>query len=183
MIFSEIGDRYYDWLYKLVCGDWEPRNLSFHRMLQFLFVREYAPSCEMDDARAADGVNLRYRFATENDIPYVQIDAAFGDRPCTMLEMMVALSIRIEEHIMEDASAGNRVGQWFWGMVVSLGLAAMDDARFDEHRAEYIIDRFERRDYQYNGAGGLFTLNNPREDMRQIDIWYQLMAYLQENDF
>ena len=100
-----------------------------------------------------------------------------------MLEMMVALAVRIEEHIMEDSSAGNRVGQWFWNMVVSLGLAAMDDGRFHEDRADYILDRFERRDYEYNGAGGLFTVNHPTEDMRRLDIWYQLMHYLQENEF
>lgn len=71
----------------------------------------------------------------------------------------------------------------FWNMVVSLGLAAMDDSRFSEDRAEFILDRFDSRDYQPNGAGGLFTLSHPTEDMRQIDIWYQLMAYLNENEF
>ena len=96
---------------------------------------------------------------------------------------MVALAVRIEEHIMEDSSAGNRVGQWFWNMVVSLGLAAMDDGRLHEDRADYILDRFECRDYEYNGAGGLFTVNRPTEDMRRLDIWYQLMHYLQENEF
>ena len=132
---------------------------------------------------AEDGVNLRYRFASECDIPYDKIDAEFHGVPCSMLEMMVALAVRIEEHIMEDSSAGNRVGQWFWNMIVSLGLAAMDDGRFHEDRADYILDRFERRDYEYNGAGGLFTVNHPTEDMRRLDIWYQLMHYLQENEF
>lgn len=183
MIFTSLTEQYYDWLYKIVCGEWEPRNLSFHSLLMFLYNRDYIPACEMDECRASDGVNLRYRFATENDIPYVQIDAALHDVPCNMLEMLVALALRIEEHIMEDSSAGNRVGQWFWNMVVSLGMAAMDDNRFNADRAEYIIERFERREYQANGAGGLFTLNHPTEDMRQIDIWYQLMAYLNENEF
>ena len=99
-----------------------------------------------------------------------------------MLEMMVGLSIRIEEHIMEDSSAGKRTGQWFWNMVVSRGLAAMDDQRFNEELAESVIERFSRRDYQPNGAGGLFTLSRPTEDMRTLDIWYQLMGWLAENE-
>ena len=94
----------------------------------------------------------------------------------------MALAIRIEEHIMEDRSMGNRVGQWFWSMIVSLGMAAMDDARFNERRARFIIDRFNRRAYQPTGAGGLFTLINPNVDMRKLDIWYQLMAYLNESN-
>lgn len=127
---------------RCVCGEWEPRNLSFHRLLMYLFNRDYIPACEMDVCRATDGINLRYRFASENNIPYGKIDAVFQGVPCSMLEMMVALAIRIEEHIMEDRSMGNRVGQWFWSMVVSLGLAAMDDTRFSEERAEPILARF-----------------------------------------
>ena len=73
-------------------------------------------------------------------------------------------------------------GQWFWSMIVSLGLASMDDNRFHQSRAEFVIERFRRRDYQPNGAGGLFTLQNPKEDLRTLDIWYQMMAYLNEND-
>ena len=111
MIFSELGEQYYDWLHKIVCGEWEPRNLSFHRLLMFLYNRNYIPACEMDGCRATDGINLRYRFATESNIPYAKIDAAFQGIPCSMLEMMVALAIRFKEHIMEDSSAGNRVGQ------------------------------------------------------------------------
>lgn len=183
MTITEITEQYYDWLYKIVCGEWEPRNLSFHRLLMHLYNRNFTPACEMDSCRATDGVALRYRFATENDIPYAKIDEVFQGVQCSMLEMMVALATRIEEHIMEDRSAGNRVGQWFWSMIVSLGMAAMDDSRFNENRADFIIDRFMCRGYQPNGAGGLFTLNHPTEDIRQLDIWYQLMAYLQENDF
>ena len=91
MIFSSLAEQYYDWLYKSVCGEWEPRNLSFHRLLMFLYNRNYVPACEMDISRAADGTNLRYRFATENDISYARIDSAFTGIPCSMLEMMVGL--------------------------------------------------------------------------------------------
>ena len=61
MIFSDLGEQYYDWLHKIVCGEWEPRNLSFHRLLMYLHNRTYVWACEMDQCRAEDGVNLRYR--------------------------------------------------------------------------------------------------------------------------
>ena len=99
MIFSDLGEQYYDWLHKIVCGEWKPRNLSFHRLLMYLHNRTYIPDCEMDKCRAEDGVNLRYRFASECDIPYDRIDAEFHGVPCSMLEMMVALAVRIEEHM------------------------------------------------------------------------------------
>lgn len=131
-----IEKRYFEWLYELVCGKWEPRNLSFRRLLTFLYDTQFVPDNEMDCNRAVDGENLRGRFAEEcNDIPGAipenNVSVTFQGKPCNMLEMMVALALRCEETIMEDADIGNRTGQWFWSMIVSLGLASMDDNRFD----------------------------------------------------
>lgn len=180
---ADVEKRYFDWLYEIVCGKWEPRNLSFRKLLTFLYDTEFVPDNEMDCNRAVDGENLRGRFAVEHpEIPPNNVNNTFHGRRCNMLEMMVALALRCEETIMEDADAGNRTGQWFWNMVVSLGLAAMDDNRFHQSRAEFVIERFHRRDYQPNGSGGLFTLQNPKADMRTLDIWYQMMAYINEND-
>lgn len=165
MIYTDLAGQYFDWLYERVCGDWEPKGLSFHRLLAFLYNQNFTPSCELDGARAEDGLDLRYRFAQTQNIVYQDVQDAFTGIPCSMLEMMVALSIRIEEHILEDAASGNRVGQWFWNMVVSLGLVAMDDTRFDKERAQSVMDRFNAREYQPNGAGGLFTLMHPTEDI------------------
>ena len=130
---ADIEKRYFDWLYELVCGKWEPRNLSFHRLLTFLYDTQFIPDNEMDCNRAVDGENLRGRFAEEcNDIPGTipenNVSVTFHGKPCSMLEMMVALALRCEETIMEDADIGNRTGQWFWSMIVSLGLASMKTA-------------------------------------------------------
>ena len=136
----------------------------------------------MDASRAEDGRDLRYRFAQEKSIPYAALNRATSAMPCSMLEMMVGLSIRIEEHIMADSEAGTRVGQRVWSMDGSLGPAAMDDARFNEGRAQFIIDRFNQRAYQTNGARSQNTEIRTDVDMRQLDIWYQLMAYLNESN-
>lgn len=66
---ADIEKRYFDWLYELVCGKWEPRNLSFHRLLTFLYDTQFIPDNEMDCNRAVDGENLRDRFLDQqNDI-------------------------------------------------------------------------------------------------------------------
>jgi hypothetical protein len=36
------------------------------------------------------------------------------------------------------------------------------------------------RDYSPNGYGGLFTVESPRQDMRNTEIWYQCMWHLEE---
>ena len=179
----ELNNEYFEWMCQLVCNERYSRRLSYQKLLRHLHNIDFQYMLPMDGNRAEDGIDLRYRFGYEKEYEGPMIASYLDNRPCSVLEMLIALAFRCEEHIMTDPDIGNRMGQWFWNMIVSLGLAAMDDGRFHEDRADYILDRFERRDYEYNGAGGLFTVNHPTEDMRWLDIWYQLMHYLQENEF
>lgn len=78
MIYTDLAGRYFDWLYERVCGDWEPRGLSFHRLLTFLYNQNFTPSCELDGARAEDGLDLRYRFAQTQNVVYASMmEAAY----------------------------------------------------------------------------------------------------------
>ena len=79
---------------------------------------------------------------------------------------------------MEDPLVGNRTGQWFWGMIRSLGLGTMIDSRFDEEYVEAAIDRFLDHEYEPNGKGGLFTIKDCKDDLRTAEIFYQLCWYL-----
>ena len=66
-------------------------------------------------------------------------------------------------------------------MIESLGLLDMDDEHFDKVAAADILVRFMRREYLPSGQGGLFTIGNPAYNMRNAEIWYQMMWYLNEN--
>jgi len=94
--------------------------------------------------------------------------------------MMAALAFRCEEQIMSDAEYGDRTGEWFWAMIESLGLTGMDDEHFNKQFADDVVDRFLDRNYSRNGEGGLFTVQNPRRDMRSTEIWYQMCFYLND---
>lgn len=138
---------------------------------------EFVFTIPMDDNRAVDGIDLRYRFGDECSFPGPMIASLLDDSPCSVLEMMVALAVRCEEHIMDDPDIGNRTGKWFWGMIRNLGLDGMNDFRFDCRYVDDVLYRLLERRYGRNGDGGLFTVNNGR-DMRQTDIWYQMNYYL-----
>ena len=136
-------------------------------------------SLEMDENRADDGIRLRRRYAFE--IGYEDNTRFITDRlrgPCSVLEMMAALAIRCEEDIMDDSEIGDRTGQWFWGMVRNLDLGTMSDDRFDERRVREAITRFLNRDYEPNGEGGLFTVRHHTQDLRDVEIWRQMLWYL-----
>ena len=177
-------DEYFNWMYDLVCGDKRFSRRSYRRLLGYLHSRVFTYTLDMDGNRAEDGIELRYRFAYEYELNHHcdknMILEHLGDDACSILEMLVALSIRCEEHIMEDSDIGDRTGEWFWGMLDNLNLGSMDDSRFNERHVSEVIDIFLNREYEANGRGGLFTIEDCRYDLRTIDIWYQMCWYLDE---
>lgn len=178
MTRTELANRYFDWMCQLVTDD-QHSSRSYQRLLMRLHETEFVSAIPMDDNRAVDGMDLRYRFGDECSFPAPMIASLLDDSPCSVLEMMVALAVRCEEHIMDDPDIGDRTGKWFWGMIRNLRLESMSDFRFDRRYVDDILVRLLERRYERNGEGGLFTVNNGR-DMRQIDIWYQMNYYLDE---
>lgn len=177
MTKDELTDLYFDWIYQLVVDN--RYSKSYRKLFARLHSTEFTYTIPMDGNRAEDGIDLRYRFGREHSFPDAAIRSDLDDSSCSILEMMTALAIRCEEHIMDDPDIGNRTGQWFWSMLINLGLGSMDDSRFDRHFVDQVLERFLERDYEPNGKGGLFTVNNGR-DMRTTEIWYQMNYHLSE---
>lgn len=168
------NSEYFRWLCDKIGADKFAGSMGYSKLLLLLHQTSFKALVQRDENRAEDGLECRYRYSLTNgyhDIPS-------SDVPCTVLEMMVGLSLRCEESIMDDPSKGDRTGQWFWGMINSLGLSDMYDQNFDERHVGRVIDDFLNRNYQPNGKGGLFTIHNCEYDLRDVEIWYQLCWYL-----
>lgn len=170
----EMNNAYFEWMYCLVSDN----KHSYRKLLFLLHEIDFTYMLNMDGNRYDDGVDLRYRFADEQGYPDRMVAKYLDNHPCSVLEMLIALSIRLEEHIMADPDIGNRTGTWFWTMLSNLELDDMDDSNFDHDRAEMVIQRFLNRDYSRDGTGGLFRIENCKYDLRDVDIWYQANWYL-----
>lgn len=181
MTRTEINNLYFDWIYSLVMKN-PPKRLSYKKLLGILRDLEFYYTIPMDANRLEDGINLRYRFGRENFIEDPVIAACIDDRTCSLLEMMVALAIRCEE-LMECPDTENRTSEWFWTMIRSLGLEHMNDKNFDEEHVELVVTRFLNHEYDPDGNGGLFYIENCRRDLRNVEIWYQLNWYLEHYRF
>lgn len=171
---DKVKDEYFNWLYDTVCEGRAHDNTSYKELFMFLHDIEFTFTIRNDSNRARDGVELRYKFAMLNDDEYI---LPILDGPCSVLEMMVALAVRCET-IMDDTRYGDRTGQWFWGMMTSLGIGNMYDERFNIDVAEEKIAIFLNREYTPDGKGGLFYIRGCQEDLRDVEIWTQLCWYL-----
>lgn len=178
MTKNELINEYFEWMVQLVCKENHSKRLSYRKLLMYLHAIDFTYILSMDRNRSEDGVDLRYQFGYERQYSESMITAYLDDMPCSVLEMMVALALRCESDIMNDPEVGDRTSRWFWNMVSSLGLSSMTDTRFDRAHIKGVIRRFLNREYDRNGAGGLFTIERCANDLRTAEIWYQMCWYL-----
>ena len=169
-----IENEYFDWMYDMVCERRFYGDNSYWDLLNRLHNTPFRYILPMDENRASNGIELRWRFAVRcgfEDVP----DELRG--PCSVLEMMIALAMDCEDW-MDDASYGDRTSQWFWSMITNLGLGAMTDDRFDPQYVDDVIEAFLDRRYAPDGRGGLFRIRDCEYDLREVEIWHQMCWYL-----
>ena len=140
-----------------------------------LYVKEFVWLIPNDDNRAEDGKELRYEFINEQGID--EVDQAWLDLGCSVLEMMIALARRAA------FESDDEVVEWFWRFIFNLGLNNQTDIAYKsatEREVDNVLDTVIFRTYDADGLGGLFPLTHPRQDQRKVELWYQLAAYLSE---
>lgn len=180
---TSIREDYFRWLCDLVGGVTEHQSTSYRGLLYALFEKEFYPFVPNDDNRASDGVFLRDEYTQSEGNTGVKYPI---QGPCRVLEMMVALARRCEDDIMYSPEKGDQTRNWFFSMIKNLGLETYTDDNFDfksQEKIAKVIDNMVDRNYSENGDGGLFPLKNPSQDQRKVEIWFQLVSWLNENCF
>lgn len=172
-----LDARYLDWLYKNI-GPVQNRNpaTSYWLLAVSLYRKEFTWTVPNDDNRVEDGRELRELFLEDAGL---EGDQLWMDEGCSMLEMLVALSRRLAFETSEDSFG------WFWVLCDNIGLRPFVDETFTEDYnvdVDLILDRVILRTYNRDGRGGLFPLRNSHTDQRKVEIWYQMAAYLMENN-
>ena len=177
-----IKHEYFHWLCDIVKPEQE--SGSYHFLLTDLHEKEFISLVDHDENRAYDGIELRDEFLRELGYPkYTDIPGE-----CSVLEMMVGLARRMDFETADpyDYDISDRTSHWFWEMVDNLGLSAFDDGNYDElggySYVDSVLETLVERKYLEDGYGGLFPLKRPSGDQRKVELWYQMGAYLRENE-
>lgn len=171
-----LDDLYITWLYKQI-GSVKLRNSSrtYWTLARQLYRKEFVWFIANDDNRLEDGRELRHEFADDEHIE--DIDPEWLDLGCSMLEMLIGLSRRLSF----QTDGESRV--WFWQLIDTLGLLDCNDrSDFSFTRVDEILNTVIWRTYNPDGHGGLFPLHNATKDQREVEIWYQMCAYLIEHE-
>lgn len=173
---KDIKNAYYDWLLKHVDPD-DFHWCLFRRLHQIEFI--WLESVPLDANRESDGKALRTLFAEESEWNEQEVlDILAG--PCSVLEMLIALSYRIETDLMYDPRYGDRTGEWFRTILNNAKLYISDDDYYQLY-IDGIIDDIMARRYRKNSAGSFFPVKDTKgRDWRKTDLWMQMQLYFTE---
>lgn len=171
-----LDEQYFKWLYHQV-SSLRLKNpaRTYWSLLRQLFTKEYVWLVPNDDNRVEDGRDLRNEFIIEYNL---DTDPEWMSIGCSVLEMLIGLSRRLAF----EAEGESR--DWFWEMIENLDLVKYSDLYFKQENnirdVDGVLESLIWRTYSYDGKGGLFPLQHPRHDQREVELWYQLSAYLLE---
>lgn len=172
-----LDEQYFQWLYRQVADpEIDDPSLSYWKLLKILYTTRFEWSIPHDENRADDGKALRYEFKDE-ERPDITDEAWLGI-DCSMLELMVGLARRLE-----SMTGNGETHYWFWQMAENIEIGQYsDDRRLQKTRIANILERVVGRTYSSRGDGGFFPLQHANRDQRNVELWYQLNAYVLELD-
>lgn len=173
---ASLDDRYLNWLTDQIETVKQRRGIrTFDNLFEQLYDTIFVAIVSHDENRIADAKDLRDEFLS--DVGDVRGAVDWMKAPCTMLELFVILSRELAFEMDDPASV------WFWHLIEVLDLEQFDDRKYSQSSQEAIratLDRVIWRTYEPDGHGGLFPLRSPERDQRDVELWYQLNAYLLE---
>lgn len=163
-----MSSGYFDWLTSYIGGTIQ-NGVDYSKTLYQLYKTPFFYILDADKNRIEDAYTLR-------DI--YDGDASEYPDKCSVLELIIAVASRCQDVMFDGYDNPYTVKFWFWKMFENLELENMDDTHYDPYYVEHVTCRLISRDYEPDGRGGLFYISEPPEDMRNVQIWYQMNWYL-----
>lgn len=172
-----LDSRYFDWLCDLVDAIPNRHNpeTSYGLLCAQLFQTRFEDWLPNDDNRALEGQGLREEFL---EVFNLTAGSRWISEDCSFLEMLIALARRVADHTDGQPS------ECFWLLISNLELNKYPDHVYNDgysSAVDFVVTTVNNRTYERDGRGGLFPLNDPPNDQREVEIWYQMSAYLLEN--
>ena len=182
-----LREEYFSWLYDQI----KLKRPGYRNLCRVLHNKKFRWSVPNDDNRCEDGLDLRDIFFEEKHLDESMVEVAYWLRePCTVFEVMVSLAKRINDLMFDLKRQEDKTSKWFHEMLSNLGLNIYEDGHnlgqefepVSEAKIDEILEVLMDRTYDVYGRGSLFPLKRRHpKDMARVEIWYQLMTYLEEN--
>jgi hypothetical protein len=169
-IEQTLDDAYFEWLLTQVRV--QHGSQTYRELCWALYKKEFIWFIPNDDNRIRDGQDLLVEFFHEHGLETENVKTNTG---CSCLELVIGLSRRLA------FLAGGDPVEWAWHLLGNLGLHSMSDPLSNRSLSvvDEILERVIGRTYRPDGRGGFFPLRYAEKDQREVELWYQLNAYVE----
>lgn len=171
-----LEEQYFEWLYSQACSlRLKNPARTYWKLFRVLFTKEFTWFVPNDDNRVEDGRALRYECLDGLGIDPGDVDPDWLEQGVSFLEVLVGMSRRLAFLTSGDPAF------WFWKMLENIGLRQYNDKTYmSRDLVEIVLDKVISRSYKASGQGGLFPLHKAGRNQRNVELWYQLNAYVEE---
>lgn len=172
---EELWKDYLQWLIWR-CG--LERKTDHTELFESLHDIDFIYCLGRDENREIDGLDLRDQY----EIPDVfnNFSPYFSRKKCSVMEMLVALAIRVDDDITGDPGE-EHPEDFFMEMIKNLGLSRFRNGRCKEKDVRQIVDQWIKRKFSPNGKGSPFPVKHDSRDQRDLEIWDQANSYISEH--
>lgn len=183
-----IRDSYFNWLCDIGGARLPSTDTTYIKLFEQLHSVIFTSKIPMDKNRIEDARKLRDIF---KDYTCYALYDAIETEEVSFLEVFLGIAMRME-FLMAESEDVNETYKWLWIIFNNLNLNEYSDEIYYgdpltrpvndvEDEVYQIIFRVINREYDENGIGGPFPLAGPKQDQRDVELWYQMNAYLNEN--
>lgn len=168
-----------DYLQYLIWRGGLEKMIQYEKLFDILHHIDFTWIIERDDNRAEAGICLRDNYDIPYDFTEEEIDE-FMNRRCSVLEMLLALAIKVDDDIIGDP-AEEHPEKFFMEMIKNLGLDKFKGDRYSKYGVIKIVNNWLNRNFNRDGTGSPFPVKRNHKDQRRLEIWDQMNAYIIEN--
>lgn len=164
---------YFEWMLDKVCS--KKQKDQYRSLFEELDNIEFRYTIPLDENLEDHGLDLRYRFGYETGEEQTRVAYYIDEKPCSVLEMLVALCIR-----MDDITYDEDPSLWFWHIMHCMHLNNQTEYYFDADYVHVRVNILLNRTFnEIDGDGGLFYFDNNRGyNLREVEFWCQAMWHI-----
>jgi len=167
-------DSYFQWLCAL-----GGKQRTHEMLLTIMHQSDFIVLNELDRNRVEDGRGLRERYLNQTGINVLRMN-----NDCiTFLEVVIALAEKMS-FLTSQETDPPFTHKWFGVLLKNSGLVVFTDDSFQSIDAGTVREKIKNinfRMYAPDGNGGFFPLEKTHVDQRQVELWFQMQEWLDEN--
>lgn len=173
----KIKDFWSDYLEYLIitCNLYGYRN-SYYNLFWTLHNIQFTYRIERDENRVEDGHDLREGYSIPNRFS-IKDHEYFYAHWVSVLEVLIALAIRVDNEIIGDP-ANPHPEIFFMEMIENLELRRH---KTDQNTIRQVVEDWLERRFDRCGFGSPFPVTDDDRDQRGLEMWDQMVSYLNEN--